>query len=219
MRKCEFELLYINNGSGERGAFPCRLRIPLRRIDKSAERRNGRRESELGSAACCTIVNTLHISRSIRGPSNLSTTTFPTIFCLPLIYTYNIHALYSTGLQLAKIDRVKVHDGADHRPSLVYFWRRTIPTALLHYTFRTTFHYNNVQLLAVPNVIYVALYFDLHSRFIIAVVLMIVYTRHIQRYIKLWQEIFRNLYIYIWTSAPLRMKNEIRDWWINMNTF
>lgn len=87
--------------------------LSTRRGGKSAGRRT---TSEPESAACCTIVNTLHISRSIRGPSNLHLLLLllPLPFQRSFVSLQPARALYSVGLQLAKIDRVKVHDGAGH---------------------------------------------------------------------------------------------------------
>lgn len=60
-----------------------------------------------------------------------------------LLSPFYIRALCSAGSQLAKIDRVKMHDGACLcRPPPAYFWRRAIPTALLHRAFRA-FQHNN----------------------------------------------------------------------------
>lgn len=125
-REPGFKLLYINNGSSERGAFPCeRLCVPFSKGENTG-RGDGRERKEGGgerervrrwtrqSAACCTIVNTLHISRSIRGPSaDLPIYLHRHLFSEPLSPS-DLRVLYGVGLQLAKIDRVKVHDdGAD----------------------------------------------------------------------------------------------------------
>lgn len=116
----------------------------------------GRGRLNSGPAACCTIVNTLHISRSIRGPS-FQPTSPP--FQRDLLSPSDRRAFYSANSQLTKIDRAKVHDGAGHIGFLLCVSSARGTDAgfffffFLHCTFRT-FHYNNAQLLAVSNVVY-----------------------------------------------------------------
>lgn len=65
-RELGFELLYINITSGDPAALPCK---PRRTPHLEGWKRG--KKVDRTRAACCAIVNTLHISRTIRRPSDL----------------------------------------------------------------------------------------------------------------------------------------------------
>ena len=65
-RELGFELLYINITSGDPAALPCK---PRRTPHLEGWKRG--KKVDRTRAACCAIVNTLHISRTIRQPSDL----------------------------------------------------------------------------------------------------------------------------------------------------